>query len=68
MKKSYQVFYYIKANRRETLHHMFVMADNSKEACKVCKEVVKEKTGRNAFRPTTKVPVYDESRGDYYFD
>lgn len=57
MSKSYQVFYYIKANRTETLHHMFVMANNSKEACKKCKEVVFEKTGRNAFRPTTKVPT-----------
>lgn len=57
MSKSYQVFYYIKANRTETLHHMFVMANNSKEACKKCKEVVLEKTGRNAFRPTTKVPT-----------
>ena len=57
MSKSYQVFYYIKANRTETLHHMFVMANNSKEARKKCKEVVFEKTGRNAFRPTTKVPT-----------
>ena len=57
MSKSYQVFYYIKANRTETLHHMFVMANNSKEACKKCKEVVFEKTGKNAFRPTTKVPT-----------
>ena len=57
MSKSYQVFYYIKANRTETLHHIFVMANNSKEACKKCKEVVFEKTGRNAFRPTTKAPT-----------
>lgn len=54
--KTYQVFYYIKAYRKETLHHIFVNADNSKEACKKCKEVVLEKTGRNAFRPTTKCP------------
>lgn len=57
MTKSYQVFYYIKANGTETLHHIFVMANNSKEACKKAKEVVFEKTGRNAFRPTTKVPT-----------
>lgn len=56
MLKSYQVFYYIKANKQETLHHIFVMANNAKEACKKCKEVVYQKTGRNAFRPTTKVP------------
>lgn len=35
---------------------MFVMANNQKEACRQCKEVVKERTGRNAFRPTCKCP------------
>ena len=54
--KNYQVFYWIKANKKEYLEHMFVTAKNSKEACKRCKELVKERTGRNAFRPTTKVP------------
>lgn len=54
--KIYQVFYWIKANKKEYLEHMFVSAQNSKEACKRCKELVKEQTGRNAFRPTTKVP------------
>ena len=54
--KTYQVFYYIKANRTETLHYISVDANNSKEACKKCKELVFKKTGKNAFRPTTKVP------------
>lgn len=49
--KNYQVFYYIKANRTETLNHMFIIAKNKKEACAKCKEVVRERTGRNAFRP-----------------
>ena len=40
MKKSYQVFYWIKANRQETLNHIFIMANNAKEACKKCKELV----------------------------
>lgn len=53
MKKSYQVFYVIKRNHHEELNHIFIMANNAREACKKCKEVVYEKTGRNAFRPTT---------------
>lgn len=56
MIKDYQVFYYIKANRTETLNHMFVRASNSREACKKCKEEVFKQTGKNAFRPTTKCP------------
>ena len=54
--KTYQVFYWIKKSRREYLEHMFVAANNAKEATQVCKQQVKEQTGRNAFRPTTKVP------------
>jgi hypothetical protein len=54
--KSYQVFYIIKQNRREELNHMFVMATNQKEAIAICKKVVYEQTGRNAFKPTTKTP------------
>lgn len=56
MNKSYQVFYYIKRGKREELNHMFVMASNQKEACRKCKEIVRERTGRNAFRPTCKCP------------
>ena len=37
---------------------------SSKEALAKCKEIVKEKTGRNAFRPTTKTP--DASTIDFY--
>lgn len=51
--KTYQIFYIIKANRRETLHHIFVRANNAKEAIAECKRVVKEQTGKNAFRPMT---------------
>lgn len=54
--KNYQVFYWIKKNSREYLEHMFVSADTAKDACRICKEMVKEQTGRNAFRPTTKAP------------
>ena len=52
MKKCYQVFYFIKTGRREELNHIFVMAHNQAEACQECKKVIKEKTGKNAFRPT----------------
>lgn len=54
--KNYQVFYWIKKNSREYLEHIFVSANNAKDACRICKEQVKEQTGRNAFRPTTKAP------------
>lgn len=65
--KNYQVFYWIKKNNREYLNHMFVSADNAKEACKVCKQQVKEQTGRNAFRPTTKAPDLSEYKGNHNF-
>ena len=52
MKKFYQVFYYFKSGKREKLSHIFVLAQNQKEACRECKRVVMVKTGKNAFRPT----------------
>lgn len=52
MKKFYQVFFYIKKGKREELNHIFMLANNQREACLKCKDVVKEKTGKNAFRPT----------------
>ena len=54
--KNYQVYYWIKANRTEKLYVMTITAANAKEACGKCKAEVKEQTGRNAFRPTTKCP------------
>ena len=54
--KNYQVFYWIKTDSREYLEHMFVSANTAKDACRICKEQVKEQTGRNAFRPTTNAP------------
>ena len=65
--KSYQVFYWIKKNRHEYLEHMFVSADNAKDACRICKEQVKEQTGRNAFRPTTKAPDISQYKNLPYF-
>lgn len=52
--KTYNVFYYIKSNGIESMNNMKIEANSSKEACAKCKETVKEKTGRNAFRPTAK--------------
>jgi hypothetical protein len=46
---------------------MFVRAQNAKEACKVCKEQVLLQTGRNAFRPTTKVPDVESIRNNPYY-
>lgn len=54
--KTYQVFYWIRKNNREYLEHMYVSANTAMEARQVCKRQVKEQTGRNAFRPTTKAP------------
>lgn len=52
--KDYNVRYWIKAYRTEVEHNMFVTANNAKDACAICKALVKEKTGRNAFRPVAK--------------
>lgn len=52
--KHYDVRYWIKANRREVEYSMIVFANNAKEACQICKERVKENSGRNAFRPEAK--------------
>lgn len=60
--KNYQVFYWIKKNNHEYLEYMFVTANNTKEACKLCKEQVRKQTGRNAFRPTTKAPDIEQFR------
>lgn len=49
--KNYQVFYYLKMNKKEYLEHMFVTAKNQKEAIAIVKKEVFAKTGRNAFRP-----------------
>lgn len=54
--KIYQVYYWIKANRTEKLYVMPITAANAKDACAKCKKEVKEQTGRNAFRPSTKCP------------
>lgn len=55
MRKCYQVFYITKRNKKEEINHIYVTGNNSKEACKKCKEIVLEQTGRNAFRPTTNI-------------
>lgn len=65
--KTYQVFYWIKKNRHEYLEHMFIRASNAKEACRICKEQVIEKTGRNAFRPTTKAPDLEQYKNLSYY-
>jgi hypothetical protein len=52
--KNYDVRYWIKANRAEVEYSMIVFAKDAKEACRICKERVKENCGRNAFRPVAK--------------
>jgi hypothetical protein len=52
--KNYDVRYWIKANRAEVEYSMIVFAKDAKEACRICKERVKENCGRNAFRPAAK--------------
>lgn len=49
--KEYKVVYYIKENNTETKHEMKMEAESGKEACTKVKEIVKEQTKRNAFRP-----------------
>lgn len=53
--KTYQVFYYIKHGKCEELNHIFVSAKNQKEACAICKEIVRKTIGKNAFRPSCKL-------------
>lgn len=53
--KQYTVYYVIKTNRREWLHKMEVEAANSREAAKICKKRVYEKTKKNAFRLSTSI-------------
>lgn len=50
----YTVTYYIKSGGREHECDMQVEADNAAEACKLVKDIVKEETGRNAFRAKAK--------------
>lgn len=52
--KNYTVTYFIKANRQEFEKTMPVVAMNAKEACSICKDIVKAKTGKTAFRPVAK--------------
>ena len=65
--KTYQVFYWIKKNGREYLNHMYVAANTAKEATQVCRQQVREQTGRNAFRPTTKAPDLTAYKGNPNF-
>ena len=65
--KSYTVYYIVKANRHKYARSMVVTARNAREACRRCKELVYEKTGRNAFYPSTKKPErYDGAGRPWY--
>ena len=61
--KQYTVYFYIKANRTEYLADVSLEAKTAADACKRCKEWYHAKTGKNAFRPTTKLT--EESRKWY---
>ena len=63
----YQVFYWIKKDKKEYLEHIYVSANNARDAVRVCKQRVREQTGRNAFRPTSKAPDLSEYRGNPNF-
>ena len=65
--KSYTVYYILKANHQEYAHSMVVTAGNARGACKRCKELVYEQTGRNAFRPSTKKPERYDGNGNPYY-
>lgn len=61
--KTYVVYFFIKANRMEYLADVVVEAPTAKAACKLCKEWYFNKTGKNAFRPTTSIT--DDARRWY---
>ena len=52
--RNYEVRYWIKADRTEVGCSMIVSANNAKEACKICKDCVKENFRWKAFRPVAK--------------
>jgi len=62
MEKSYRIYYTIKMNSKEDAYNINILAKNQKEACDTVKREVYTKTGRNAFRPTTK-PYKDAVEG-----
>lgn len=66
--KPYTVYYIVKANRQEYARSMVVTAGNARGACKRCKELVYEKTGRNAFCPSTKKPEWYDGAGSGEID
>lgn len=51
---NYTVTYYIKSGGKEHECNMQVEADSAAETCKLVKDIVKEETGRNAFRAKAK--------------
>ncbi len=55
MLKTYTVYFFEKRDKTEYLSTVDVNASTAKEACRKTKEWFKTKTGRNAFRPTTKI-------------
>ena len=59
--KRYTVFYIIKANGLCYLKSIDVNADTALDACALCRKTVKAKTGKNAFRPTTRIDRDDLS-------
>ena len=61
--KTYVVYFFIKANRTEYLADVAVEAPTAKAACALCKDWYFKTTGKNAFRPTTKLS--DEDRKWY---
>lgn len=61
--KTYTVWFVIKANRTEYLADVQVKARTAKDACKTVKVWYHDKTGKNAFRPTTKLL---EGETDWY--
>lgn len=69
--KEYVVYFYVKANRTEYLCDVVVEAKTAVEACKLVKHWYHKKTGKNAFRPTTKKPTdtwYAERGSIRHFD
>lgn len=58
--KTYVVYFFIKANRTEYLADVAVEAPTAKAACALCKDWYFKTTGKNAFRPTTKLSDEDQ--------
>lgn len=60
-KYNYQVFYILKHRRSNELRHLFIYAENQRDAIEQCRDLVRTRYGRYAFHVT---PIRDDCPDD----